>query len=55
MILHDGNLYVSSYESHQVLRYDGQTVDIFVSSGSGGLLNPQGGNRRAKGTHPPER
>jgi sugar lactone lactonase YvrE len=39
----DGNLYVSSYNTGQVLRYDGTTgvfIDVFASGG--GLANPQG-------------
>jgi sugar lactone lactonase YvrE len=39
----DGNLYVSSYNTGQVLRYDGTTgafVDVFTSGGD--LANPQG-------------
>jgi hypothetical protein len=45
----DGNadgtleLYVSSVDTNQVLRYDGKTgafLDVFVASGSGGLNNP---------------
>jgi DNA-binding beta-propeller fold protein YncE len=41
----DGHhLYVSSYETDEVLRYDttGAFIDAFVSSGSGGLDNPEG-------------
>jgi streptogramin lyase len=39
----DGNLYVSSYNTGQVLRFDGTTgayIDVFASGG--GLANPQG-------------
>ena len=39
----DGDLYVSSYFTHQVLRYNGQTgvfIDAFVPVGSGGLVTP---------------
>ena len=39
----DGHLYVSSYNSDEILRYDGRTgafVDVFVSAGSGGLDGP---------------
>jgi DNA-binding beta-propeller fold protein YncE len=38
-------LYVSSFETHQVLRYDGTTgafLNAFVAAGSGGLQNPTG-------------
>jgi streptogramin lyase len=38
----DGNLYVSSYDTGQVLRYDGSTgdfIDVFASGG--GLANPK--------------
>jgi DNA-binding beta-propeller fold protein YncE len=41
----DGNLYVSSYSNHSILRYDGTTgvfIDAFVPSGVGGLFQPQG-------------
>jgi streptogramin lyase len=41
----DGNLYVSSSATDQVLRYDGTTgafVDAFVTAGSGGLNTPTG-------------
>ena len=40
----DGNLYVTSGNSHEVLRYDGVTgalIDAFVSAGSGGLETPR--------------
>jgi DNA-binding beta-propeller fold protein YncE len=39
----DGNLYVSGFGSHAVLRYDGETgafIDHFVPPHSGGLLGP---------------
>jgi DNA-binding beta-propeller fold protein YncE len=39
----DGNLYVSSLFTHQVLRYDGRTgafLDVFVAARSGGLNGP---------------
>ena len=39
----DGNLYVTSWGTSSVKRYDGQTgayIDDFVPSGSGGLQNP---------------
>ena len=39
----DGNLYVASPNADSVLRYNGATVafiDVFVSSGSGGLDGP---------------
>jgi streptogramin lyase len=49
---HDGNLYVSSFNTNSVMRYDGttgaplpapgQTDAFFVPSGSGGLQNPTG-------------
>jgi outer membrane protein assembly factor BamB len=41
----DGNVYVSSLDTHQVLRYNGKTgafIDAFVSAGSGGLKYPEG-------------
>jgi len=41
----DGNLYVSSYLTDEVLRYDGSTgafIDVFVTAGSGGLNGPDG-------------
>jgi len=41
----DGNLYVSSYQTDEVLRYDGITgafIDAFVTAGSGGLNGPTG-------------
>ena len=41
----DGNLYVSSANTDQVLRYNGNTgafIDVFVSAGSGGLAAPIG-------------
>lgn len=34
----DGNLYVASFDTHQVLRYDsisGDFIDVFVASGNG--------------------
>jgi len=40
----DGNLYVASSGSHEVIRYDGTTgafIDVFVSSRSGGLGNTE--------------
>jgi streptogramin lyase len=39
----DGNLYVSSYFTSSILRYNGTTgayLDVFVPSGSGGLSGP---------------
>lgn len=42
----DGSLYVSSFDSDAVLRYDGATgafIDVFVTSGSGGLNGPDAG------------
>lgn len=39
----DGNLYVASFGSREVLRYDGETghfIDVFVEIGSGGLGAP---------------
>ncbi len=41
-----GDLYVASFETDQVLRYDGATgafLGVFVSSGSGGLDGPDAG------------
>jgi|GEM_PF-5055836 len=41
----DGNVYISSISTHQVLRYDGTTgqfLDSFVLSYSGGLESPRG-------------
>ena len=41
----DGNLYVSSLGTAEVLRYDsntGEFVDAFVTAGSGGLLLARG-------------
>ncbi len=41
----DGHLYVSSYETDSVLRYNGTTgafIDEFVAAGSGGLKSPTG-------------
>src|SRR5262249_5969919 len=41
----DGNLYVSSFASNNVLRYDGTTgdfIDTFVPAGSGGLSHTHG-------------
>ena len=41
----DGNLYVSSVDTGQVLRYNGTTgtfIDAFVPTGSGGLSEPEG-------------
>jgi sugar lactone lactonase YvrE len=40
----DGNLYVVSANTGQILRYNGSTgafMDVFVAAGSGGLTNPQ--------------
>ena len=40
----DGNLYVAGFESHNVVRFDGATgafIDVFVTSGSGGLSSPE--------------
>lgn len=42
----DGQLYVSSFDSDAILRYDGATgafVDVFVTAGSGGLDGPDAG------------
>lgn len=42
----DGNLYVASFESDQVLRYDGASgafLDVFVTAGSAGLNGPDAG------------
>lgn len=42
----DGKLYVSSFETDAVLRYDGATgafLDVFVAPGSGGLDGPDAG------------
>ncbi len=41
----DGNFYVGSSDSDQVLRYDGNTgtfIDVFVAAGDGGLDSPAG-------------
>ncbi len=41
----DGKLYVTSYNTDQVLRYDahsGQFIDVFVTGGLGGLDGPDG-------------
>jgi hypothetical protein len=41
----DGNFYVASYDTNQVLRYDGTTgafLSAFVAAGSGGLSGPSG-------------
>ncbi len=40
----DGNLYVSSWNNSEVIRYDGTTgdfIDVFVTAGSGGLGLPR--------------
>lgn len=42
----DGNLYVASFETDAVLRYNGLTgafIDVFVPTGSGGLNGPDAG------------
>ncbi|MFG0317965.1 MAG: hypothetical protein ACF8XB_11875 [Planctomycetota bacterium JB042] len=42
----DGDLYVASFETDQVLRYDGTTgafVGVFVAAGAGGLNGPDAG------------
>jgi DNA-binding beta-propeller fold protein YncE len=42
----DGALYVSSFDSDAILRYDGSSgafIDVFVSTGSGGLDGPDAG------------
>ena len=42
----DGNLYVASFNTDEVLRYDGSTgafLDVFVAAGSGGLNGPDAG------------
>ena len=41
----DGRLYVTSFDTNEVLRYEagtGNFVDVFVSAGSGGIVNPDG-------------
>ncbi|MCH8274116.1 MAG: NHL repeat-containing protein [Armatimonadetes bacterium] len=41
----DGNLYVSAWDADSIMRFNGVTgefVDIFVTSGSGGLDGPRG-------------
>ena len=41
----DGNLYVTDYSHHRVLRYKGATgafLDVFIPAGSGGLSGPRG-------------
>ena len=41
----DGNVYVSSFLTDEVIRYDGVTgelIDVFVSAGAGGLSGPRG-------------
>lgn len=41
----DGNLYVASFDTNTVLRFDGTTgafMDTFVTAGSGGLVSPHG-------------
>ena len=41
----DGNLYVASYGSSEILRYDGATgafIDAFVSAGTAGISAPLG-------------
>src|SRR6185436_18207988 len=43
---HDGRLYVSSFNTDSILRYDGATgafFDVFVATGSGGLNGPDAG------------
>lgn len=40
----DGNLYVGSFNNHQILRYNGVTgalIDVFVPPASGGLNQPR--------------
>lgn len=42
----DGNLYVASFDSDEILRFDGVTgeyIDVFVTAGSGGLNGPDAG------------
>lgn len=42
----DGQLYVSSFDSDAILRYDGSTgafIDVFVPGGAGGLDGPDAG------------
>jgi len=42
----DGDLYVSSFETDEILRYDGQSgafLGVFVSAGLGGLNGPDAG------------
>jgi len=44
----DGHLYVASFDSDSILRYDGSTgafLDVFVSSGSGNLNGPDAGTK----------
>src|SRR5262249_9087380 len=45
----DGNLYVSSYGTNEVLRYQGPSgaqpgafIDVFIPAGDAGLFNPTG-------------
>lgn len=43
----DGKLYVSSFRTNQILRFDGQTgafIDVFASDNNGGLGSPDGLN-----------
>ena len=42
----DGNLYVASFNTDEILRYDGSTgafLDVFVAAGSGALNGPDAG------------
>ena len=44
----DGKLYVASFETDAILRYDGATgafLDVFVATGSGGLNGPDAGTK----------
>lgn len=44
----DGDLYVASFETDQVLRFDGRTgayLGVFVAAGSGGLNGPDAGTK----------
>jgi DNA-binding beta-propeller fold protein YncE len=44
----DGKLYVASFETDSILRYDGTTgafLDVFVGTGSGGLDGPDAGTK----------
>jgi DNA-binding beta-propeller fold protein YncE len=48
----DGTLYVSSYGTDEVLRYDAETgefIDVAVARGEGGLVGPRGLDFDSKG------